>query len=192
MARFFENRRRGYCSREQPVHLVRNALDGLAEGSVKRHGLPAPRGSIEDCSLRHGYAEHLFQAHGLSAKLDAVGETSSLVLITFVLYRVGPPESAASGNGDAEFLLSCRQEFDDIGLAGQAKPKRVERNRAPDEDSRSRLNVSRVGLLMQNFSFCGESIFFPDVLYLDKRPAPFAESHVLQAGEWKQVVFGEH
>jgi hypothetical protein len=27
---------------------------------------------------------------------------------------------------------------------------------------------------------------------LDKRPAPFAESHVLQAGEWKQVVFGEH
>ena len=83
------------------------------------HGIATPGRAVEQRAFRDRQARHLLEAQGLGAELHLVGIVR-LSLAAFVF--------------DRKRLCSrpWRMDFDRVGVAGQAKPARDERQPAQD------------------------------------------------------------
>jgi hypothetical protein len=143
------------------VHSSSKTLNFLAQSVIKAHLFPAFGFAIKDSPRWNASLKHLFQAECLCAELNAIGRSAMFVTRSLVFNRVGPPKPLASRHGDTLLWCFTWDEFDNVGLAGKPKTKRVQREGAADQNAWARLNPCQVRFLVQKLTFGGEEVLLP-------------------------------
>ena len=179
-------------SLKERVHSGGEILDLSAKPRIKLDRVPPLNFSVENCALGNGGFEHLLQAKGLSAKLDAIGPFAVFVPRTLVFDRIRLPTALAPRHIDSGLAKLTREELDDIRHAGKTEAQRAERQGATNECAGTGLDCSRMGALMEQLALDGIEILLPLALDVNERPAPLAERKVLEAGKREKIVFCVH
>ena len=119
---------------QNSVHERGVAFDFLTEWLVENHDVPALCLAVIDGPGRSGHSEHLFQTNGLCAELNVIGHAAVFVAGPLVLHWIRLPEPFTARHGDTRLRTFARQKLDNIGLAGDAKPKRSQRKSSPNQN----------------------------------------------------------
>jgi len=126
---------------------------------------------VEDGAFGDGAAEHLFEAHGLRAELQLVGEAGS----------------PATGFVFDRYDGAVRVELDGVSAAGEAEAAGEEWEGAFDTDLAAAVRSRRVGALVQQVAAAGERVVRPDSVQVDERGLARAVGPVLQGGDGDEV-----
>jgi hypothetical protein len=124
---------------------------------------------IVELPLSHRYTEHLFEAEGLGAELHPV-HILFLVLATLEL----------DGHGFGHLAISREIQLDEVALADQTPLRRAHRHTEFLSEEPSRFVMLDIDSFMQDFTLGGESIFFPELLYMDEGELSLAEQRMLE------------
>ena len=137
-------------------------------------GLPIIKRPFRDIA-----AQHILQAHGLSAELERIaGILPGLAPLVF--HGIGLPQPLPSGKRDAGASPAI---FQHIALAGNPQPGREHADPPGDHQiSPALLERGVVGVFMKDRPVRGAVVLCPLVLDVDEGPSPPAKAKMLQAG----------
>ncbi len=150
---------------------------------------------IEERALVDSYAQHLFEADRLSAKLGFIA-LARFRPPPFVFDRKRFPPSSNIRESDGHIvraiILLHTMELDDVRFPCKAEAKTPDSKPAHDSYVASVFSPFLVDPIMEQFSLSRESVIFPLLFEMNESALSFAEEEVLNRRERQEIVLGIH